>query len=127
MEWEKAARGVDGRAFPWGWSWEPGFAATAAVWSGATPPPIGHIADDISPYGARDFAGGVREWTSTAAPGRGARFFVRGGSYRWGYEFGRPLWERETINATHSAHDLGFRLALDINLLPTPDGVEGGE
>jgi len=75
-EWEKAARGTDGRIYPWGnqfdgaqlnfcdincqRSWQDqavndGYRYTA---------PVGHYAGDKSPYGAYDMAGNVREWVA---------------------------------------------------------------
>jgi serine/threonine-protein kinase len=67
-EWEKAARGTDGRAFPWGNRWEP----TCANWGGnpafygkAAVKPVGSFPDDRSPYGCLDMAGNVSEWTAT--------------------------------------------------------------
>lgn len=60
-EWEKAARGRDGRLYPWGNEWEPGRChhssqGTAAV----TAHPTG-----ASPYGCLDMLGNAGEWTST--------------------------------------------------------------
>lgn len=78
LEWEKAARGTDGRAFPWGAEFDPArlnshdagpFDTTRA---GAYP-------GGASPFGVLDAAGQVYEWTATlAAPGRA---IVKGGSW----------------------------------------------
>lgn len=57
-EWEKAARGTDGRLFPWGNTWE----IHLAPWSDAEP--VGQRMTDISPYGCYDMAGNVWEWTA---------------------------------------------------------------
>ena len=78
-EWEKAARGTDGRLHPWGneenfsytnfcnkecplWfkdkRWEDGYAETA---------PVGSFPRDVSPYGVYDMSGNVSEWTSVWA------------------------------------------------------------
>ncbi|MCL5961793.1 MAG: formylglycine-generating enzyme family protein [Chloroflexi bacterium] len=62
-EWEKAARGKDGRIFPWGNefdvarmnSWEAGPGETT---------PVGRYAQGASPYGILDMAGNVWEWTA---------------------------------------------------------------
>ncbi|MGO9839216.1 MAG: protein kinase domain-containing protein [Polyangiaceae bacterium] len=62
-EWEKAARGSDGRTYPWGDRFDPTFCLMRE--SRPYPPqpePIGTFATDESPYGVRDMAGGVREW-----------------------------------------------------------------
>jgi formylglycine-generating enzyme required for sulfatase activity len=66
-EWEKAARGTDGRRYPWGdeaptrercvWAEHPVYGR----WSTA---PVGSCAAGASPYGALDMAGNVWEWCS---------------------------------------------------------------
>ncbi|HEX9647498.1 MAG TPA: SUMF1/EgtB/PvdO family nonheme iron enzyme [Alphaproteobacteria bacterium] len=78
LEWEKAARGTDGRRFPWGEAFDPArlnshdrgpFATMAA----------GSFTGGASPFGVLDAAGQVFEWTSTeAGPGR---YLVKGGSW----------------------------------------------
>jgi serine/threonine-protein kinase len=64
-EWEKAARGTDGRLFPWGDRFDPTFCKmNASRPSYAQPEPIGTFPTDESPYGARDLAGVVRCWAA---------------------------------------------------------------
>ena len=63
LEWEKAARGVDGRFMPWGDQVEP----TWACVSGSHPRrkgvmPVDEYPTDVSPYGVRGMAGNVRDW-----------------------------------------------------------------
>jgi eukaryotic-like serine/threonine-protein kinase len=62
-EWEKAARGVDGRFFPWGDRFDATFCLMrhSRSWL-QQPEPIGTFPTDESPYGVRDVAGGMREW-----------------------------------------------------------------
>jgi formylglycine-generating enzyme required for sulfatase activity/serine/threonine protein kinase len=63
-EWEKAARGADGRAFPWGDGFDPTFCKMRDSRPGLPQPePVGTFPIDESPYGVRDMAGNVREWT----------------------------------------------------------------
>ncbi|WP_447987005.1 formylglycine-generating enzyme family protein [Nitrospira sp. Nam74] len=63
-EWEKAARGTDGRLFPWGN--EPATAARANFdreWQVEhTLYPVGSLSAGDSPYGVKDMAGNAREW-----------------------------------------------------------------
>lgn len=58
-EWEKAARGVDGRRFPWGDAWDEG---RANVGGTGTAPVMGRPEGE-SPYECREMAGNVEEWT----------------------------------------------------------------
>lgn len=62
-EWEKAARGVDGRRYPWGDRFESIFCKMLHSRPGqAAPEPVGTFALDVSPYGVRDMAGGIADW-----------------------------------------------------------------
>jgi formylglycine-generating enzyme required for sulfatase activity len=68
-EWEWAARGADGRIYPWGDQWDPLRANTSeSRMRGMDMTPVGAYAgwDDDSPWGAHDMAGNVWEWTSSA-------------------------------------------------------------
>src|SRR5439155_1579221 len=62
-EWEKAARGVDGRPFPWGRDVLPGLLRGPRE-EGQSPTldVVGAHAEDESPYGIADMGGCVREW-----------------------------------------------------------------
>src|SRR5262249_53250094 len=60
-EWEKAARGTDGRIYPWGDRWEPARANTNDGGPGDTTP-VGSYPGGVSPYGVWDMAGTVEEW-----------------------------------------------------------------
>lgn len=63
LEWEKAARGTDGRFYPWGDHFDPTFCLirTSRPFI-PQPEPVGSFPTDVSPYGVRDMAGSVREW-----------------------------------------------------------------
>lgn len=78
LQWEKAARGTDGRRFPWGDQFEPGLLNSHDVGPFATMP-VGSFPDGASPYGVLDMAGQVFEWTFTEA--RPGRYLVKGGSW----------------------------------------------
>lgn len=63
-EWEKAARGTDGRLYPWGNEKpRPGLAFFGAM-RGETAP-VGQYPRGASPYGVRDMAGQVWEWMTS--------------------------------------------------------------
>jgi serine/threonine-protein kinase len=62
-EWERCARGADGRIFPWGngldWSF---FKGGLSRKGNAQPEPVGEFPTDVSVFGVRELAGGVREF-----------------------------------------------------------------
>ncbi|HYF64893.1 MAG TPA: SUMF1/EgtB/PvdO family nonheme iron enzyme [Herpetosiphonaceae bacterium] len=64
-EWEKAARGTDGRRFPWGeWAPTADRCTFGRSWTDDRPTPVGaHSPQGDSPYGCADMVGNVREWT----------------------------------------------------------------
>lgn len=81
QEWEKAARGTDGRAFPWGNKFDPTAAVTSETDFGAHPPhPLrgGSRKKGKSPFGVMDMSGNVWEWTSS---NDGRYFVLKGGSF----------------------------------------------
>ena len=124
FEWEKAARGTDGRAFPWGANWEPTFCCCIESPEGGVVAAVGHP-DDISPYGVHDLAGGVREWTSSEHPRDVRRRVVRGGSFATNRLVCHAA-ARQFARIDHTAADLGFRLAVDFSI-EGPSQREDGE
>ncbi len=62
---EKAARGTDGRIYPWGDAWE-AHGANIAERRERQTSPVGAYPRDVSPYGVYDLAGNVSEWTRTS-------------------------------------------------------------
>ncbi len=75
-EWEKAARGTDGRIYPWGNQFDESAAVTSETASG--PMTVGSRPKGASPYGALDMSGNVWEWTSSY---NDRYVMMRGGSY----------------------------------------------
>jgi len=128
-EWEKAARGTDGRLWPWGNEYDVTKANTIESGQNWTTP-VGSYAGDVSPYGVYDMAGNVSEWVDgwyTAYPGNtipagyyaGHYRILRGGSYQAPlYRYARTA-SRYAITSTlatrghnwHSDFDHGFRCA----------------
>ena len=78
QEWEIAARGRDGRTFPWGDDFDPARLNSHDQGPFATVP-AGQFKTGASPFGMLDAAGQVFEWTATKA-GKN-RFIVKGGSW----------------------------------------------
>jgi iron(II)-dependent oxidoreductase len=78
QEWEKAARGTDGRLFPWGED----YAGADTINLGTNKPePVGNRPADKSPYGVYDLGGNVAELTSSAGATADGTVVVRGGSF----------------------------------------------
>ncbi|MFT4623312.1 MAG: sulfatase activating formylglycine-generating enzyme [Myxococcota bacterium] len=72
-EWEKAARGVDGRYFPWGDHAEPSWACMAGSRADSVARSTVHAYPvDESPYGVRGLGGNVRDWCLDAYARQGA-------------------------------------------------------
>jgi len=65
QEWEKAARGTDGRAYPWGNEFDKTASVTSENSPNAQPATAGSFEKGKSPYGAMDMSGNVWEWTSS--------------------------------------------------------------
>ena len=88
QEWEKAARGTDGRIYPWGNEFNKVRCITkesaAVEGQPALIAPVGSCESGNSPYGAADMAGNVWEWTSTNEDRysvlKGGSFFEEGNS-----------------------------------------------
>jgi serine/threonine-protein kinase len=82
LEWEKAARGVDGRWFPWGDELDPSLCKMRDSRAGVpAPEPVGAFPADVSVYGVRDLAGSKREFCGDPSfDGDGEQRPLRGGS-----------------------------------------------
>ncbi len=128
-EWEKAARGTDGRVYPWGNEPPTRFLANAGkdVWSNHSAlSPVGTLEGGKSPYGVYDMAGNVWEWVSDwydsdyyktspqqnpPGPRKGDSKVIRGGS--WGSKGITDLRasDRETHVPSFRGLGTGFRCA----------------
>jgi toxoflavin biosynthesis protein ToxD len=110
-EWEGAARGDDGRIFPWGNTWDPRRLNSAASGPGGTTP-VNRYPSGASPYGLLDPVGNVFQWTaSTVDDGRrvvkGCGWDDEPGLCRPAFRHGRPSDSRHIL--------IGFRC-----LVPSP-------
>jgi serine/threonine-protein kinase len=114
-EWEKAARGTDGRAYPWGNNFDPLCCNTSEAGIGETTV-AGRFARGISPYGCHDMFGNVLQWCEDAAalsPEDPEGRVVRGVSFEMaGAEAG--CWRREIRKRSRRSRKCGFRCALDV-------------
>ncbi|HEX8465216.1 MAG TPA: SUMF1/EgtB/PvdO family nonheme iron enzyme [Abditibacterium sp.] len=119
IEWEHAARGDDGRNYPWGAYWD----ENRVVWDTNGPQKVGSIPDGASPYGALDMAGNVFEWTSSwfdAYPGAPVKVpefgktlkVVRGGGWTGGRQLAMT-WYRGVNRPQSRIEWVGFRCAKD--------------
>ncbi len=61
-QWEKAARGTDGRIYPWGNDWDASKCASSDRTSLRRTQSVGSYPTGASPYGCMDMAGNVEEW-----------------------------------------------------------------
>jgi formylglycine-generating enzyme required for sulfatase activity len=109
QEWEKAARGLDGRTYPWGDNWREQACNTLDMGIGSTTPIGKFTPAGDSPFGCVDMSGNVWEWTSTE--NENSNMVLRGGS--WGNE----QKDVKCIGRSHSKADVlsiftGFRLVL---------------
>ncbi|MHC4599972.1 MAG: protein kinase domain-containing protein, partial [Planctomycetota bacterium] len=110
-QWEKAARGVDGRLYPWGDRFDPTYCKNSRSRPGVPgPEPVGVFPVDASPFGVRDMAGGVREWCSTAADTFMGVHTIRGGSWAH-FSTASRCASRFGDLAFNSSYVYGFRLA----------------
>jgi len=84
-EWEKAARGTDGRTYPWGEGFDCNKANKSSCGVNRTAP-VGSYPQGASPYGALDMAGNLWEWVADVYPGS-TDYMLKGGDWQtqgWG-------------------------------------------
>lgn len=136
-EWEKTARGADGRMYPWGNEPPTLTHAVFGLKEGGpdTVSPIGNRDKGKSPYGAHDMAGNLYEWVADwyaedyyalfvkspainpRGPSEGAAKVQRGGSY-----INNPYRLRSSFRTkgdpTEQDPNVGFRCAQDVPKLP---------
>jgi toxoflavin biosynthesis protein ToxD len=122
-EWERAARGDDGRIFPWGNTFDPWRCNTAESAKRGTTAVGAYSPGGDSMCGCVDMVGNVWEWTNSAFnsypynpnDGReehspGQRYVIRGGAWYYTRKLARCA-AREGMLPDHQSPSLGFRLA----------------
>lgn len=131
-EWEKAARGSDGRVFPWGSEFSIDRANTPVRWAAmylkGDTTPVGVFEGGKSPYGLYDMTGNVWEWTESwyqPYPGNkritenyGEKYKVLKGGSWWDCSFYKcgisaPLFNRSFFHPRTKNESFGFRCAKD--------------
>ena len=124
-EWEKSARGTDGRTWPWGNRWDYSKSSSAPPNGAGVWKSVGSFPGGASPYGCLDMAGNVWEWTSSqyrqypydAKDGReadspAANRVIRGGSCANGDQNARSTNRvSNDVQDDTGGPDLGFRCA----------------
>ncbi len=111
QEREKAARGVDGRRFPWGDRCDASLAKCRdSRPEDLHPEPVGAFASAVSVYGMRDAAGGAWDWTASWYDDREVLRTLRGGSWFNPPEATRCA-NRLGDMPTSAGCDCGFRCA----------------
>ncbi len=117
QEWEAAARGDDGRPFPWGEEFNAARTNTLESQRMATVE-VASISGDASPFGVMDMAGNVQQWTSSpytpisgeVTPG-GKLYVARGGSFNDTAYGARAAYRRGYPPGTFFPF-LGFRVVV---------------
>jgi formylglycine-generating enzyme required for sulfatase activity len=121
-EWERAARGADGRQYPWGDRFEASRCNTRVSGLHRTLPVGSHAPEDRSPYGCAEMAGNVSEWTLSMyrpypCDGKDGRNREEGEServIRGGSWFKPPLRARTAARGMNDPFfvdaDVGFRV-----------------
>jgi formylglycine-generating enzyme required for sulfatase activity len=118
-EWEYAARGADGRIYPWGNDFSPALSNSAEAALGR-PEAVGAHRDAASPFGVLDMSGNVWQWTADnyrPYAGRPPTFVIppdakviRGGSYQ-SDRFHVTTTARNLDHASTRSPLIGFRCA----------------
>ena len=109
-EWEHAARGSDGREYPWGNEFSPDRCNCRITGLGGTSP-LGSFPDGLSPFGCHDMAGNVWEWTDSWHDESEERRVLRGGSWGSGSMSVRACYRGRDF-PTYWSNGYGVRCAL---------------
>jgi len=118
-EWEKAARGTDGREYPYPGEFDPAKGNVWETYIGHTSA-VGIFPSGVSPYGALDMAGNVWEWCWNEYQEPGNRQLgsnsarpVRGGSWDFNLGNSRAAY-RNVGNPASRNYGLGLRVVVSV-------------
>ncbi len=111
-EWEKAARGTDGRIYPWGNEWRDGYCNTDKARISTTTPVGRYSPPGDSPYGCVDMVGNVWEWTVSRYDLEEDERVLRGGSWNDYLNFARAAYRGLNLPLNRSNFNIGFRVVL---------------
>ena len=109
-EWERAARGDDGRLFPWGDEIDKPRCNTAELAAGGTTP-VGSFPEGVSAFGCYDMVGNIWEWTRTWYDEEEQHFrVVRGGAWYYNHDYSTCI-SYDFFSKEYAEFVIGFRLA----------------
>jgi formylglycine-generating enzyme required for sulfatase activity len=111
VEWEKAARGTDGRAFPWGNDWDPSRCANSVATRRHGTAPVTEHRGGVSPFGVWDMAGNAWEWCADWYV-EGKYRALRGGGWTFYHTGIYGCACRSGIGPDYSDYVIGFRCVL---------------
>jgi serine/threonine-protein kinase len=110
-EWEKAARGTDGRLYPWGNRFDATFCKMAGSRADRpVPERVGSFPSDVSPYGLYDVSGSVAEYVDTPFGADDAVKVVKGGDYLTQSEMVCRVTHRRAVLRDTPSLRRGFRI-----------------